>query len=94
MTPDSDLQIASRVADARLGVAEDFRWPLAALTGVATQLILESPLVTIPITIAVFVLATTPYRRAAAKAEDEYFKAAALGKHYSPAAQPKDDPTR
>jgi hypothetical protein len=81
MTPDSDLQRQSEVADAELGVAEELGWPLAILAGLVIYLKWDSWLVGVAIAIGAYVLAIYRYRRRAAKAEDRYFRAAGLGKY-------------
>ena len=76
-----ELEQRSQIADAQLGVAEDFSWFVAVLSGVAAHLKWESWFITVPVAVAAFVLATFKYRRAAAKAEDAYYRVAMLGKY-------------
>ena len=81
MATESDLQQLSELADARLSVAEDLGWPLAALAATTVYLKWESLLVSFGIAVASYVLATMKYRRDAAQAEDEYFRIGGLGKY-------------
>lgn len=74
------LEQRSEVADARLGVAEDFGWAVAglaaALAGVSWHW-LAGVIILVP----VYFTLTKPYRTAAAKAEDSYHLAAGIGKY-------------
>ena len=79
MTSDTELQHQSELADAELGVAEELGWAVAVLSGLAAHFKWDSWLLTLPITIGSYVLATYRYRRKAAKAEDDYYQAAGLG---------------
>lgn len=81
MTPEVKLQHQSAVADAELGVAEELGWAVALLAGVATYLNWGSWLIALPVAVGAYVLAVFRYRRRAARAEDEYFRAAGLGKY-------------
>jgi hypothetical protein len=81
METETDLHQLSMLADARLSVAEDLGWPLAALAATSVYLNWESWLLALGVAVAGYVLATMKYRRDAAKAEDEYFRIAGLGKY-------------
>lgn len=83
MQTDQELEHLSAIADARLGVAEELVWPIVILTWAAVHLKWDSWILAAVITVAVYFLVTTPYRRAAAKAEDAYFRQAGLGKYAS-----------
>lgn len=75
------LEIDSKLADARLDVAEELGWPVAVLAGVAVYLFLGNwwlPVLAVPIT---YFGVTYRYRRNAELAEDKYFRAAGLGKY-------------
>jgi hypothetical protein len=81
MTTETDMQQLSELADARLSVAEDLGWPLAALAATSVYLEWESWLVALGVAVVSYVLATMKYRRDAAKAEDEYFRIVGRGKY-------------
>ena len=81
MATEQELQHLAELADARLGVAEDFGWIVAALALLLVQLKWDTWIGGIAAAVVSYVFATHTYRRGAAKAEDEYFKAARLGKY-------------
>lgn len=58
MTSDTELQHQSELADAELGVAEELGWAIAVLSGLAAHFKWESWLLTLPIIIGSYVLAT------------------------------------
>ena len=80
---ETELQHQSDLADARLGVAEELWWPMTIVTAVAAHLKWDNWFLTIAVVVAVYFLVTYRYRRAADKAEDEYFRVARLGKYAS-----------
>lgn len=77
-----DLEWKSEIANAKLGVAEDFGWFCSSIAATAVWLLFEwwIGLLLFP---AVYYILTLPYRREAAKAEDVYFRYAKIGR-YSP----------
>jgi hypothetical protein len=77
----ADLEQASEVADAKLGVAKELAWPLALLAGIATHFRWENWLLSIEVAVGAYLLVVFFYRRGAAAAEDQYYRAAGLGKH-------------
>jgi len=81
MATETDLQQLSELADARLSVAENLGWPLAALAATSVYLKWESWLLALCVAVVSYMLTTMKYRRDAAKAEDEYFRIAGLGKY-------------
>jgi|RifCSPlowO2_12_1023861.scaffolds.fasta_scaffold81255_3 uncharacterized membrane protein len=81
---ETELQHESELADARLGVAEELWWPMAIVTATGAHLKWDNWFLTIALVVAVYFLVTYRYRRAADKAEDEYFRVARLGKYTSP----------
>ncbi len=78
-----ELEHLSQVADAKLGVAEELGWAVAILAAAVVHLKWESWLLTICSAIGSYVLAVYRYRKRAADAEDNYFRAAGLGKYVS-----------
>lgn len=78
---EDELQRASEIADAQLGVAEEFAWPVAGLAAALAYVTLHSWLWAIAAFIGGFALSTYSCRKRAAQAEDAYFKAAGLGTH-------------
>lgn len=84
---ETDLQHHSELADARLGVAEELWWPLAMVAAAAAHLKWDNWFLTIAVVVAVYFFVTYRYRRAADKAEDEYFRDARLGKYASPSGE-------
>ena len=81
MSTEPELQAASELADAKLGVAEELGWPLALLVATSAHLAWSSWLLAVPLAGAGYYLATYKYRRESARAEDQYYKAAGLGKY-------------
>ena len=81
MGTEAELQTASELADAKLGVAEELAWPLAIFVAIAAHLAWGYWLLTFPLAAAGYYLATYKYRRESASAEDKYYKAAGLGKY-------------
>lgn len=76
-----ELQRVSELADARLDVAEEFGWAVGAFAALAAHLKWESWLVTLPVAVGTYALAIYRYRKRAAMAEDNYCRAAGLGKY-------------
>lgn len=81
MISESELEHASNMADARLGVAEQFSYPLAFFVALAAHFKWESWLLSVPVFGIVFWLSVRSYRKASNEAEDAYYKAAKLGKY-------------
>jgi hypothetical protein len=81
MTHESDLQSLSEIADAELGVAEEFSWVVGILSGLAAHLKWDSWLIDLSVAIGAYVIGVYRYRRRAAKAEEAYFQTAGLGKY-------------
>ena len=77
----TELERQFELADARLGVAEDFAWAVGGLAGMFAYSLERSWLWAIAAFIVGFVLSVYPLRKAADKAEDAYFRAAKLGKY-------------
>lgn len=76
-----ELQRASELADAQLGVAEELGWPLAILALASAHLFWSNWLVSLVVAVGSYYLAILKYRRRSAAAEDKYFQAARLGKY-------------
>lgn len=83
-----ELEDASKLADAELGVAEDLGWVIALLAACTAYLASGHWLLILGAGVIAYWLATTRYRRRAAAAEDAYFKVAKLGKYMSPLPNP------
>jgi hypothetical protein len=81
MRTEAELQTASELADAKLGVAEELSWPLAMLAAAAVHLAWGYWWVTVPLAAAAYYVATYKYRRESAIAEERYYKVAGLGKY-------------
>ena len=81
MSDQYKLQHQSELADARMGVAENFGWSMSFLGAIVAQLMWENWVLTISIFIAIYFLITFKYRREAEKAEDAYYRIAGLGKY-------------
>jgi steroid 5-alpha reductase family enzyme len=82
MATDSELQQLSELADARLGVAEDFSWPIAALSFLVVFFRWDNWLLGVLAGVAGLALSIFWYRREANRAEDAYFRQAKIGKYY------------
>jgi hypothetical protein len=84
------LEMNSKLEDARLDVAEELGWPVAILAGVAAYMYFHNwwiPLIAVPIT---YYAVTYRYRRCAELAEDKYFQAAGLGKYFAATSAQND----
>jgi hypothetical protein len=81
MTTSADLERASELADAQLGVAEELGWPIALLAGTLAYTSWSSWLAAGGIGAAAYALAVFRYRRRSDRAEDAYYRAAGLGKY-------------
>ena len=84
MPSESELEIACKVAGAKLGVAEQLRWPLAMLGAATAYGYSQSWLVAIGVFAAVYWLATYPYNKEYEAAWEQYEKATGPGKYYVP----------
>lgn len=83
MTTELELQHRSEVADAKFGVADDLGWLAAGFAAAATHLKWDSWLLAVGAAVVIYILCTYPYRRDAAAAEDNYYRAAKRGKYYT-----------
>ena len=81
MSAQLEIEHRSELADAKLGVAEELAWPLAGFAALAAHLKWENWVLTVPIAVAIYFIATLKYHREASRAEDEYFRVAGLGKY-------------
>lgn len=79
-----ELRRASEIADAQLGVAEQFAWPVGSLSAAVAYLALHHWAWALAGFVAGFVVSVYPLRKAADQAEDAYFKLAGLGRYYMP----------
>lgn len=77
----SELERQSELADARLGVAEDFAWVVAGLAAMLAYSLEQNWLWALAAFIVGFAVSIYPLRKAADKAEDAYFRAAKLGRY-------------
>jgi hypothetical protein len=84
MPSEIELQHRSETADACLGVAEELGWAAALFAGLGAFAKWESYLLAIAADSLVYWLGTLRYRRQAAAAQDEYHRAARLGKYVPP----------
>ena len=82
LDPVLQLNIKSQLADAKLGVAEHLSWPLAGFAATTIYMAFESWLLGVGVFAGLYFLATLKYRRDSAASEDEYYRAAGLGKYY------------
>lgn len=76
-----ELQHQSEIADARLEVAEDLGWIIGILCAIATHLKWDNWFLNITLIFVVYFLVTYRYRQIAAKAQDDYYRVAHLGKY-------------
>jgi hypothetical protein len=75
-----ELQRASAMADARLNAAEQMGWLVAVFGGAVVWLALNWWLALIAF-YPIYWFSTSPFRREAFKAEENYFKAAKIGRY-------------
>ena len=87
----SKLERQSELADARLGVAEDFAWPVAGLAATLAYSLERGWLWALAAFIVGFAVSIYPLRKAADKAEDAYFRAAKLGKYATIRREPASE---
>ena len=83
MPTELELETASRIASARLGVAEELRWLLAGFAVFGTYPY-TNWLIAIGIGMAVFWLVTHDYDKEYEAAWDTYEKATGKGKYFTP----------
>jgi hypothetical protein len=83
-----ELQRASEIADAQLGVAEEFRWVIAGLAAALAYVTLHHWAWGVLAYVAGFMMSAYSLRKASDRAEDAYFKAAGLGKYTRPPGAP------
>lgn len=83
-----ELRRASELADARLGVAEEFAWPVAGLSAALAYATLHHWAWAAMAFFAGFVMSVYSLRKASDRAEDAYFRAAGLGKYMQPPKSP------
>ena len=81
MTSEEELEHRSALSDARLGVAEELGWAVALLSGAVIYLKWGTWMGAVVGAMAVYYVVTYKYRKDAKKAEDEYLRAAGLGKY-------------
>ena len=86
MQSEPELERACQIAGARLGVAEELRWPLAMSAAINAQVFSNSWLVAVGIAIAVYILTARWYDKDYESAWDQYEKATKTGKYYVPHA--------
>lgn len=77
-----ELEHQSKLADAKLGVAEELGWIIAAFAAIAAYLKWESWLVTAAVAVGMYLITTYRYRKRATIAEDQFFHVAGLGKYF------------
>jgi len=87
----AELERQSELADARLGVAEDFAWVVSGLAGLVAYSLERSWLLAVAAFVVGFVVSVYPLRKAANKAEDAYFRAAKLGKYATISREPASE---
>lgn len=81
MSDEAELEKASKLADAELGVAEELGWVLAALAAGIVHIKVDNWWVTVAAFGIAYWLVTLRYRKRSAAAEDAYYRAAKLGKY-------------
>ena len=84
MTPIEELEKRAEIEMACLGVAEHLGWWLAWFAAFTAYLSWDSWLIAGGVLVAIYVLATYPYRKREDAASDAYHRAAGLGKYYQP----------
>lgn len=75
-----ELEVASKIADARLGVAEELGWYAAIAAAMLVGLKLEWWAGVVAL-YPVYYILTLRYRNAASAAEDAYFRHARIGRY-------------
>jgi len=75
-----------------IGAAEDLGWIIACLCGVLAYDFWHSWLLSAVILGASYFVATFRYRKSEGTAEDAYYRAAGLGKYYTPTGTPEGAP--
>jgi hypothetical protein len=91
MITETELETRLRIAEARLGVAEELRWFISPLAGIAAQQFWHSwPLSAAVAIIAIFAV-PYPFSKAYDKAQDEHEKFTGTGKYWRP-KEPNQQP--
>jgi small-conductance mechanosensitive channel len=81
---ESELEVRCKIAEARLGVAEKLRIPMASLAGLLAFSYLNSWFIAVVVIIAVMLVVPYWYTKEYDKAWDEYERATGTGKYYKP----------
>ncbi|MEN2672701.1 hypothetical protein [Herbaspirillum huttiense] len=82
--PESELELKSMLADARLKVAEHMGWSCAILAFIALDLWKDSWIISLLGGGVTYYFSTFEFSREAKKAEDAYHREAKRGKYYKP----------
>ncbi|MCZ8254460.1 MAG: hypothetical protein O9327_02110 [Polaromonas sp.] len=90
MTPIEELEVASREADARLGVAEDMGWAIAGLSAGILHFLFGNWFAVGIGFVVVYVGVTHPYRKRSKVAETAYYREAKLGPFFKPPTTDSD----
>ena len=78
-----ELEVASKVADAQLGVAEHLGFYIALLSGSTIHLLWDKWYVSMGAAVCSYMVVTMQYHGRANAAQTAYFKAAGLGAYRS-----------
>lgn len=87
MSAEKELEHRVEIADAKLGVAEDLGWIIGLLAGLVVYLKWQSWFLAIPTVPVIYFLVTYRFRKDSDHCEDEYHRAAGIGR-YSRQQQP------
>lgn len=79
-----EFELRYHIALARLGVAEELRWVIAALAGILGQLYWHTWPASLGIAIFAFFAVTYPFSKEYDRALDAYERAAGIGKYWQP----------
>jgi hypothetical protein len=92
MKTDAELELRFRIAEAKLGVAEQLRIPIAGLAGVLAYSSWDSWFIALGIVVALFFLVPYGFSKEYDRASAEWEKATGTGKYYRPKDEPKQPP--
>lgn len=94
MKIDTEFELRFKIAEAKLGVAEQLRVPIAGLAAMLAYSYWDSWFIALGIAVALFFIVPYGFSKEYDKASDEYEKATGTGKYYRPKDGPEQPPAR
>jgi hypothetical protein len=92
MKTESELEWLCKIAEAKLGVAETLRFPIAGFAGLLAYSVWDSWPIALGIAIILVFLVPHQFSKEYDRAWDAYERATGTGKHYRPKEEPNQSP--